>query len=983
MSRAAVRAGRPTTRRLGVRGSAGILAATGATALAALLALGGLAPLAAHAADVVLARASGVEIVDIDGDTLTAPTPLAEWSAGQAVTRETASTGDVLKLNTTQTTGLRSTAGPTGASSSIASGTLQLRDRPAIVFSGLTVSCTPGGTPAVHLDRLTIGGVDVTADADATPGWSRDLPESVYGATRVIVGSTAKADDGSATTVGIDLEAEAGASEIWRVRAGSVTCAAAAAVPVPTPSASPTPVPTPAPDPDPAPAPGPTPAPDPDPAPAPAPAAGRVATGVTVTSPDGTRVIDGQPRVEGLDRRSSADALAATDGSAEHASSVRVETGADGTTTIGVGSFEQLPGAPADPLAEYRWTAFRVYGLTATVTPAGQVATEFTDPGSAVFVDGRWIDTTTDLYTGVDEKGAPRVTVAFGEHETAADGTVTVTAVHYRDLTGAHPDVRLGTVVVPPAAGQVVGAYGVGVTAPDGTVLVAPQPAATVAAPHASADAVTSTGTDPDTASAVAVDLGTGDAAGTATVDVGAFRQVPGASTDPLAEYRWPALRVAGLHAAVSAAGAMTVSFADAGNAVFVNGVWIDTTTDLYTGVDEHGTPRVEVRFGERSVASDGTVTLTALHYRDLTGRFPEVRLGVVTVAAGSGSTPAPDPSPTPVTIVPDTAPTGWSAYGIRATGPSAVAATPVARPDDASGAAGTAGTARTAAVSPSAAAPSAAAPSALAPDTTGTPHAATASDATSASAAAPAAATDPGATAGDGAAGQIRATGIHLASSGGSGSASLDDVALYPGSRMAVAIRGLRVQVDGGTVRVASDGGSIAGAALAAGDIAPGTRFALPDGGSAVLAEDVTTGASRTVTGLHLFDASGLDADVSAAVVTTAAVADAGGSGSDPGTGGGSGTGTGTSPGSGSGAATAGSASPGALSADGSSPAGTSGTGEGTSASAGLRGSLPRTGSSPAATLALAALLLVVGSAGALEAHRRRRARTGRPTRA
>ncbi|RIJ51007.1 hypothetical protein DZG03_17730, partial [Clavibacter phaseoli] len=88
---------------------------------------------------------------------------------------------------------------------------------------------------------------------------------------------------------------------------------------------------------------------------------------------------------------------------------------------------------------------------------------------------------------------------------------------------------------------------------------------------------------------------------------------------------------------AVSAAGAMTVSFADAGNAVFVNGVWIDTTTDLYTGVDETGMPRVEVRFGERSVAADGTVTLTALHYRDLTGRHPEVRLGVVTVAAGSG----------------------------------------------------------------------------------------------------------------------------------------------------------------------------------------------------------------------------------------------------------------------------------------------------------------------------------------------------------
>ncbi|RII85724.1 hypothetical protein DZF95_17895, partial [Clavibacter michiganensis] len=154
----------------------------------------------------------------------------------------------------------------------------------------------------------------------------------------------------------------------------------------------------------------------------------------------------------------------------------------------------------------------------------------------------------------------------------------------------------------------------------------------------------------------------------------------------------------------------------------------------------------------------------------------------------------------------------------------------------------------------------------------------------------------DPATTAGDGAAGQIRASGIRLASSSGSGSAAIDDVALYPGSRLAVAIRGLRVEVADGAVRVSSDGGSIAGAALAAGNIAPGTRFALPDGGSAVLAEDVTAGASRTVTGLHLVDASGLDADVSAAVVTTAAVAvDPAGSGSGSAPGAGTGTGTGT----------------------------------------------------------------------------------------
>ncbi|RII95181.1 hypothetical protein DZF97_18545, partial [Clavibacter nebraskensis] len=72
-------------------------------------------------------------------------------------------------------------------------------------------------------------------------------------------------------------------------------------------------------------------------------------------------------------------------------------------------------------------------------------------------------------------------------------------------------------------------------------------------------------------------------------------------------------------------------------------------------------------------------------------------------------------------------------------------------------------------------------------------------------------------------------------------------------------------------------------------GDIAPGTRFALPDGGSVLLAEDVTASAARTVTGLHLVDASGLGADVAAGVVTTAAVEvdPSGGSasGTDPGT--------------------------------------------------------------------------------------------------
>ncbi|MGJ1427259.1 hypothetical protein ACR8AL_08225 [Clavibacter sepedonicus] len=190
------------TRGAASRARLGILGTAGVGALATLLACGGVVATSAQAAATITTRASGVEIIDIDGDTLTAPTPLAEWTSGAAVARTVASTGDVLKKNTTRTSGLSSTAGPAGATSAIASGELTLRDRPAIAFSGLTVTCTPGGTPSVHLDRLTIGGVDVTAEADATPGWSRDLPESVYGATRVIVGATSTGDDGSATTMG-------------------------------------------------------------------------------------------------------------------------------------------------------------------------------------------------------------------------------------------------------------------------------------------------------------------------------------------------------------------------------------------------------------------------------------------------------------------------------------------------------------------------------------------------------------------------------------------------------------------------------------------------------------------------------------------------------------------------------------------------------------------------------------------------------------
>lgn len=869
----------------------------GLTALAsvALLAAGGIVPASAAPPGTVLARASGVEIVDIDGSTLTAPTPLSTWSGGEADAASLASTGDVLKLNTTRTEGLRTFAGPQGASTEIDRGEFTLRDRPPVAFEGLRASCTPDGAATVGFDRLTIDGVDVTAAATAEPGWSQDLPDSRYGPTRVVVGATTTAADGSTSLVGLRIDGDSGASEISRVRAGVVSCAPAADRPAP----APVPVP--------APGDGTTPAPAPQPTPT-----TRVATGVTVTAQDGTVLVDGRPRVEGLDRSATADEVTAAGGYPTSALGIRVATGAEGVTNISVDAFAQVPGADADPVAEYRWSALRVRGLEAEVSAEGVPTVDFADESSAVFVNGIWINTATDLYTGVDASGAERVRVTFGERVVAADGSTTVTALHYEDLTGTYPEVRLGTVVIPAAAQAPVGptrvldAFGVSVTTPDGDEIVAPQPRVGEPGGRATAELVEASDGSPSRARDVTVELG---ATAGAEVAVGSFRQVPGEGDDPVAEYRWPALRVQGLSAAVDASGAMAVSFADPSSAVFVNGVWINTATDLYTGVDAEGEPRVEVRFGERTEHVDGTVTLTALHYRDLTGTHPEVRLGQVTIAPGDEVAPPvePGPGPTEPPVVPE--PVRWSAYGLAASGASPVGAAPVATPQDPTGSVDQVD---------------------------------------------------------DGGAGQLRSTGVDVTSGEASGGVSVDEVVLYPGTDVEVAVRGLRVVVEEGAVRVTSDGGTIAGQTLPAGDVAAGTVVPLPSGsGRVVLNEQRQDGADRTVTGLRLVDPSGLAADVSVGVVTSAIVA------APPADGGGDGTGDGAGPDDGAGPSVptgpGATPAPGALSPDGSSPAGTSGTG--------TTGALAWTGSSSTVPLVLALVLLLGGGAALLGLRGRRRA--------
>ena len=878
-----------------------------ALAASALLGIGLVAPMLAlpasadTAADgATLAAASGVELTDIDGGTLTAPTPAVRWDSGDPTVARVDTTQDVLKLNTTRTSGLRSEAGPDGATSTIASGEFTLRDRPPVVFTGLRAACTPGGTPAVSFDRLTIDGDDVTTEATATPGWSRDLPESRYGATKVVVGSTTTAADGTTTTVALRIDAEAGASEIWRVRAGSVSCAAGDRWPAPTPTPTPTP----------------TPAPTPDPAPQPTPAHGdalatRSVSGVQVTAPDGTVLIDGQPTVTGVAKR-TADRVDAADGSPSTARGVTVSTAADGTSDVHLDSFEQIPDRASDPVAEYRWPALRVYGLDAHLTPEGTMTVDFANESNAVFVNGVWINTATDLYTGVDADGKERVSVAFGERTVHADGSTTLTALHYRDLTGAHPDVRLGAVTIParassPTDARVTAAFGVGVRGTDGTALVAPQPRITSAGEHRSAARIDAIADYP--ARATDVTAAIGDDGDTATISVGHFEQIPDEATDPVAAYRWPALRVNGLHAEVTAAGTMTVSFDDESNAVFVNGVWINTATDLYTGLAPDGTERVRVHIGERTENPDGTVTLTALRYEDLTGTHPDVLLGQVTLAAAQ---PAPDPTPggggtTPTPEPHDPAIARWHAFALRASGPSDVPAQPVAAP---------------------------------------------AADGTTV--------TERADEAGDGATGQLRVDGVTVRSASDRGEVRLERVVLYPGTSIAGELRDVRVRVTHGGATVTTAGGQIAGTTIPAGTIRANTRIALPGGlGKVVLNEQRTRGRDRTVTALHLSDPAGLAADVSAAVVTTAKV-DPPANGGNGGQGGGSAAG---GPGN--------EAAPGALTPDGTSPAGTSGTnGIGTGS-----GDLAFTGASLLPGLIAAVLLFGAGTA-MVALRRRRRVR-------
>lgn len=346
--------------------------------------------------------AFGVQMLDSDGGTMQASTPLAEWASGDTVTQNAASTGDIYKLNTTRTSGLVSRAASDGALSTIASGTFQLRDRVPVAFTGLSSECTADGSSTVSFDTLTVNGVDALDPARIAAGYTVDLPDSsTWGPTKLYIGERTTDASGRAQTTALRIEAAAGWSEIWRVKLGQVACTPAA------PSTQPA-----------------------------------LVSGITVTAPNGTPIVAGEPSLTASGTKT--DATFSVKSPPIAATGVTVSRSDDTRAKVSISSFTQVPDTSS--VGEYMWSAFRVYGLALDVAADGSSVVSFPGSNSGLFVNGVWINTGTDLYTGLDAQGNPRVTVRFNERVAQPDGSILITAVHYTDLTGAYPSVALGQV---------------------------------------------------------------------------------------------------------------------------------------------------------------------------------------------------------------------------------------------------------------------------------------------------------------------------------------------------------------------------------------------------------------------------------------------------------------------------------------------------------------------------------------------------------
>ncbi|MFF7684177.1 hypothetical protein ACFZA2_15620 [Microbacterium sp. NPDC007973] len=559
----------------------------------------GMAP--AVAAPVTSATSAvGIQMLDADGGTVQAPAPLSEWSSGGTVETSLAATTDVYKLNTTRTNGLAARAASDGAQSSIDSGLFQLRDRVPVAFTGLRASCGTDGSTSIGFDSLTVDGKDVLDSSKLAAGYTVALPSSpTWGSTKLIVGERT-VDRGRVQVTALRIEAEAGWSEIWRVRLGIAAC---------TPATS---------------------------------AAPALVSGVSVTAPNGAVLVAGAPRVDAEGSAQAQNVRSA--GSASSATDVSVAHAADGSSTVRVGSFRQVPDTSS--VGEYMWSALRVSGLGLAVAADGSSRVTFSDTGSAVFANGVWINTGTDLYTGLAPDGSARVRVHLNERVPQPDGSIVITALRYEDLTGTYPSVSLGTVrwsavaspeptpqptptpttSLPPRYAFAVDATGPSAIAP---AFVADRDAAQQTMPTAVADSRDAVASDGYAGQIALRGIDTESSAAASEVTVSDVTLYPGTAL---------AVSLTDVHLAVTAAGTelTTGGGTVAGHRIEAGPIPANTR------LTAPGRSAV-VTLNAQS-ASGAAQTVVAVDVDDRRGLGAHVRVGVVTADAPS---PAPQPDPT------------------------------------------------------------------------------------------------------------------------------------------------------------------------------------------------------------------------------------------------------------------------------------------------------------------------------------------------
>jgi len=398
------------------------LVAGGSLALAAPAGATPSPPAAGPAALTTGSAASGIAITDVDGVTITSPTAAVTWDEGGDDGDQV--TGSLDSFDNTTVNGIkngydirvtdtRTQAGHAGARVRVAKAVLGLRGRAPVTVTNLDAGVAPDGRSFVSFDSLTVGDTDITEQAQAAtstetgPGqvFTYDVPSTgPYTAHTVLTVGRVTADGGT-RVVAISLTDDSDVYEVSRLTLGDVSAAARAPAPA-------------------------------DPA--------RV-TGVQVTDPDGTSLLDASPSVGEPGAHSASAADLWSTGVRTEAHDVAVRTDADGSEHVQIGSFRQTPRPGL--LAEYYPSALVVNGLTLDVAPDGTPSLAFADPSNALFVDGRWINALPGvIYTALDDDGEPRLEVRVGERVDNADGTVTVTAVRYHDLTATWPDVTLGQV---------------------------------------------------------------------------------------------------------------------------------------------------------------------------------------------------------------------------------------------------------------------------------------------------------------------------------------------------------------------------------------------------------------------------------------------------------------------------------------------------------------------------------------------------------